>query len=631
MSRILVLLFVFLFMSICAGSAVVDHNVRGSDISQSGYPMRYQTIELPGAALVCPSGFAVPPVITLTGIDFESRIAQLSWTATPPPIDGTFYVEREVASSGTWVILDQLPYNAVLQYNDTISSPYCASTDFSYRIRFEGTVLGDAATSNTSDLLLWDQTNPVNVKDIIVSISNSHPLVTWQQVTGDSISGYEINRFNGFSWQPILPAMSSDSNSFLDIAVTDGCDKSYTYEIIVIDQCNNRSVPAYTPRHTIKLDLPPIDECERLAKLSWNAYTAMPGGLGGYRVYREDNGVIVEIANLTDTLLTSYNDDYTFENGHNYIYYVQAYSASGTGISTSCREGSAFTGASIPDSIYITKVSVEGNSGIRLSYYSSPVKTVKTLIIERSDDGITFQAIDSISVPGDFVPQESYFQDETADPGSQSYFYRLKTVDYCGTNILISNISRSVFLQCTSSSTQNNLDWNTYQSWLKGVEGYKVYRTVDGQPTAGELLGSVTPLTQSFPDVLAGVDPTKQVCYWVVAAENPGNPYLADATSVSNTCCIVKGATLFMPNAFRPAGINNRFRPVATFVDPMKFKMILFSRWGQQFFETTDMVNGWDGTISGNAAPQGLYAYIITYTSYGGQEYTQRGTVYVVK
>ena len=86
-----------------------------------------------------------------------------------------------------------------------------------------------------------------------------------------------------------------------------------------------------------------------------------------------------------------------------------------------------------------------------------------------------------------------------------------------------------------------------------------------------------------------------------------------------------------MPNAFRPAGINNRFRPVATFVDPLKFKMILFSRWGQQFFETTDMVNGWDGTINGQAAPQGLYAYVITYTSYGGQEYTQRGTVYVVE
>ncbi len=631
MSRILVLLFVFSFVSIYADSAVFDHNVRGNDISINGSTTPYQTIELPGADIVSASGFAVPPVITLTGIASGSRFAQLSWTATPPPLDGIFYVERDVASSGAWAILKQLPYNAVLQYNDTISSPYCTSTDFSYRIRFEGSVPGDAATSNISDLLLWDQTNPVNVKDIIVSISNSHPLVSWQQVTGDSISGYEINRFNGFSWQPILPAMSSDSSSYLDIAVLDGCDKSYTYEIIVIDQCNNRSVPGYTPKHTIKLDLPPIDECERLAKLSWNAYTLMPGGLGGYRVYREDNGVIVEIANLTDTLLTSYNDDYTFENGHNYIYYVQAYSASGSGISTSCREGSAFIGASIPILIYSTNVSVENNSYIRISYFSSPIKTVKTLILERSDDGITFQAIDSLSVPGDFVPQESFFEDKTADPNSQSYFYRLKTIDYCGTNILISNISRSVYLQCTSSSTQNTIDWNTYQSWLKGVEGYKIYRTVDGQPTAGELLGSVTPVTQSYPDPLTGIDPTRQVCYWVVAAENPGNPYLANATSLSNTCCIVKGATLFMPNAFRPTGINNRFRPVATFVDPQKFKMTLFSRWGQQFFETTDMVNGWDGTINGNIAPHGLYVYIITYTSYGGQVYTQRGTVYVVK
>jgi len=470
------------------------------------------------------------------------------------------------------------------------------------------------------------------VQDVIVSIKPtstiSYPVIYWKQVTGDEIFGYEIDRYNGFSW-PTIITVPPDSSSYLDETVTDGCTQSYAYVIVTVDKCMNRSAPSYIPvKQTLKLNLPPIDDCERLAKLSWNPYNAMPGGLGGYRIFREVDGVATEIATTSDT---SYTDAYQFENGENYIYFVQAYSASGSGVSSSCREGSTFNGANIPDSVYITSVSVESDSFIRINYSSSPEKTVKKLFLERSDDGINFQVIDSLTNPGDFVPRESYFEDATVNVDGWIFYYRLVAIDYCGTHELTSNVSRNILLLCSSSATENTLDWNSYESWLKGVEGYKVYRTVDGQPPAGELMGSLTPLTLSYPDVLTGVDPTKQVCYWVVAAENPGNPYLSNATSTSNTCCIIKGATLFMPNAFRPAGINNRFRPVATFVDPLKFKMILFSRWGQQFFETTDMVNGWDGTINGQAAPQGLYAYVITYTSYGGQEYTQRGTVYVVE
>jgi hypothetical protein len=59
--------------------------------------------------------------------------------------------------------------------------------------------------------------------------------------------------------------------------------------------------------------------------------------------------------------------------------------------------------------------------------------------------------------------------------------------------------------------------------------------------------------------------------------------------------------------------------------------MTIVSRWGQQLFETTDMVTGWDGLINGQLAPPGLYAYIVTYKSIGGQEYTKRGTVFVLR
>jgi len=575
------------------------------------------------------------PVIDLSVSENPPGVAQLSWTLTTPVSDGNFFVERQVAPSPTWDLLAQVPYSAPFQYADTISYPYCTNTNFTYRIRYESVVPANSAISDSEDIILKDVTNPANVENVIVSIAAPwYPIVSWKQVSDDEIFGYEIDRFNGLSWPPHT-TLPSDSSSYLDLTVTDGCGKSYSYVIVTIDMCKNRSAPSYSPAvQTIKLDLPPIDECERLAKLTWNPYYLMPGGLGGYRIFRMvDYGAPVEIANLTgaDTLNTSYNDAFQFENGSNYTYYVQAYSATGIGSSSSCKIGSTFTGANVADSVYITRVGVISNSYISLDYHSTPENTIKKLVLERSNDGITFFPIDSLVAPAGFVASDSVFSDNTADIQSQSYYYRLVAFDNCGTNKLFSNISRTVHLNCSSSQTQNTIDWNSYESWLKGVEGYKIYRTVDAQPLAGELIGSVTPATLSFPDLLAGVDPTKQVCYWVSAAENPGNPYLTNATSLSNTCCIIKGATLFMPTAFHPGGINDRFRPVATFVEPQSFRMIIFSRWGQQIFETTDMVNGWDGLLDGNIAPPGLYAYYITYTSLGGQDYTKRGTVFLVR
>jgi hypothetical protein len=575
----------------------------------------------------------IAPVIDLTVVPYQSRIAQLSWTTTDPGLDGTYFVERQTALSTTWDLLTQMPFNTTLEYDDTISYPYCSDTNFSYRIRFLSTVPGNDTISDTVIVLLKDATQPANVQNVVVSITPTMlPIITWTPVPSDDIFGYEIERYNSGSWF-VRSTVPATSNSYVD-TVSNACDISYAYVVITIDRCGLRRPPSYTPRmQTIKLDFPPIDECERLAKLSWNPYNLMPGGLGGYQIFRMiDYGTPSQIANITDTLNTAFIDAYQFVNGHNYTYYVQAYNTDSTITSLSCKQTWKYTGATLPDSVYITSVSVIDDSYINISYHSSPDSTVKKMILERSiDGGASFQAIDSMSVVGDFVPQTGAFKDTTADVHSQSYYYRLVALDYCGTKILYSNISRSVFLQCSSSQTQNTIDWNAYESWLEDVEGYRVYRTVAGQPPAGDSIGNVTPVTLTFPDLLSGIDPTKQVCYWVKAEENPGNPYLVNATSVSNTCCIIKGATLFMPNAFHPGGKNNRFRPVATFVDPQKFKMTIFNRWGQQVFETSDMVSGWNGLINDQIAPLGLYAYIITYSSLGGQDYTKRGTVLVVR
>ncbi len=575
------------------------------------------------------------PNIELTLIPFGAEIAQLSWTSTDFTIPGTYYVQR-LDPSG-WTVLMQLPYNAVREYNDTISYPYCTLTSISYLISFVSSI--DSTTSAPKSAFLFDQNSPADVKDLNVDLmftpSGVLPRVTWDRNITDSISRYDIQRYDNIStnW-PVIGSVPADSSGFTDLTANLPCENSYRYVVLAYDMCGNHSGGQLYDDiavHTIVIDVAQFQPCEKSANLTWNSNVHMPGGISGFRIYRSDGGPAVEIDTVAPSVLT-YVDNFNFINGTSYGYSVTAYSNNSSYTSSSCQGFEQYTGAIEPDTVYITQVTVVNNVDIQVGCYFSPGSSVAQLILERSDDnGTNFHAIDSLVVAGPANPY--FFNDTTVDVQAQSYSYRLITVDDCGNRKASMNDSRSIYLLCSPSSAQNSLDWNSYESWMQYVEGYDVYRILDGQSASIELLGTVGQTIVSYQDLLSGFDQVKLPCYWVVAKENTGNPVYHNATSTSNTCCVLKNPVIYMPNAFSPDGENKFFRPVPTplYVDAQSFKMTIFSRWGQQIFETTDMVNGWDGTVNGQYTPTGLYSYILTYSSLQGKEYTKRGTVTLIR
>ncbi|GIV26717.1 MAG: hypothetical protein KatS3mg027_0531 [Bacteroidia bacterium] len=72
---------------------------------------------------------------------------------------------------------------------------------------------------------------------------------------------------------------------------------------------------------------------------------------------------------------------------------------------------------------------------------------------------------------------------------------------------------------------------------------------------------------------------------------------------------------LYIPNAFTPDGnnINDVFICKGTGIDVTRFEMLIFDRWGELIFKTTDFFEGWDGTVKGkkNKATQDVYVYKI--------------------
>ena len=55
--------------------------------------------------------------------------------------------------------------------------------------------------------------------------------------------------------------------------------------------------------------------------------------------------------------------------------------------------------------------------------------------------------------------------------------------------------------------------------------------------------------------------------------------------------------------------------------------MIIYNRWGQIVFETSDVSNSWDG----KDAPVGVYSWVISYSDYLGKVKKIKGGVTLVK
>jgi len=90
---------------------------------------------------------------------------------------------------------------------------------------------------------------------------------------------------------------------------------------------------------------------------------------------------------------------------------------------------------------------------------------------------------------------------------------------------------------------------------------------------------------------------------------------------------------LTMPNAFTPDGdlLNDVFRPVTLPEKISSFSMYIYDRWGKQVFFTSDIKQGWDGTINGSPAQIGGYVYVLKYGNPSGAEREKRGMVMVVR
>lgn len=107
---------------------------------------------------------------------------------------------------------------------------------------------------------------------------------------------------------------------------------------------------------------------------------------------------------------------------------------------------------------------------------------------------------------------------------------------------------------------------------------------------------------------------------------NPGTEIFALATTIIP----VSVQELFIPNLFTPNGdgVNDEWQ---VFGPVSEIYIVIWDRWGNKVFETTDINQTWDGTYNGKPVNSGVYAVYIRGTLLDGSSFEHQGYILLTR
>ncbi len=91
------------------------------------------------------------------------------------------------------------------------------------------------------------------------------------------------------------------------------------------------------------------------------------------------------------------------------------------------------------------------------------------------------------------------------------------------------------------------------------------------------------------------------------------------------------GCEPFIPTAFSPdgKGLNETFRIPNNCLS--EIHLLIYDRWGEKVFETTDLNFAWDGAFRGQPLDQGVFVYYLKGTLKNGEPYSSKGNITLVR
>ena len=612
------------FDSISSHTDVNDTSYIHQDIN-AFYSPRFYYVKVNG------SGIDNSPVARTLFLGIDVNIngyrADLVWDAFSNTLDpgmGEYHIYYDYPD-GDWHLVDSTAQTSLRNItlftcNDSIR--------FKVEISYH-----NVCTSNSQVIsgLFTDIVAPDKpVLDSVSIDANGHTIIGWTQSDSMDAVGNIIYRYDGVKWNPIDSVWGYDTQFYVD-TVIDPCVENYEYAISTFDSCGNNSpFTDLTAQRPIFLYDINYSVCDLQDTLRWVVYRNPKNPIDRYEIWSSKSGGPFELVGQKPSSAAN-NGEITFihqnlDPGVNYEYFIRV--VMGDISASSCRKLVETQSYKIPQFVETITANVLADNTVNTTIKGDmEVNNCLWNIWHFDGNNPDTTLVEQVTKPDQ--NSSPFFVADNVDASLNPWFYYTTVIDSCGKQQLTSNTFKTIWLQGHAQNNTNYLNWTAPEGWSHGVEKYYIYRTVTGvEPTMpiDSVDGSI--LQYQEPAVTQPVEDGR-IIYFVQALKKADSS--ETVTSTSNRFPLFKEATLYFPNAFRPEGTNNTFKPVFSYFGGTSYLLQIYSRWGKLIFETNDPGTGWDGTVQNGPVEKGAYVYVSSYRTVNGTTVTQKGTVMVIR
>lgn len=565
----------------------------------------------------------------------------MDWFRPTNTADSIMYTDFEVQMNytGVWQTILTQPYwdTTAVYLSEVCPEPPATDVDIDFRVLLND-IYGCVSVSTERDDLppLFDNNPPTPpvIETVTFDTLIQRPVVCWFRPPEGDVAGYTIQYLDaidaGFVTDPDITFFvdpDTDSNFLLN---------PVGYVVLANDTCGGNETSALDsdPHYTMLLNIEYL-KCEQTARLEWNSYLNWEGGVLHYIVYGGlFGGPLLPLDTLPPTQ-TTYNDigvpSYT-----DLSYMVKAVSVNGFKPSLTQKQQLSTVYPETPDYTYLANVSVTGSKQVELKALPEPAADGTGYRFEKLNRfGDEFLPLGTLPQAAQDVDGFITWYDNNAFPATTIHDYRVVSIDSCGNDHAISQLSSNILasIEVDNAARQNTIAWQPYTFWEGGVMAYNVYQVNNG--IVGALLATLPPSQRSYShsvDSLFDYLRDAQYCYLVEAVEGPQDLGLSQLAH-SNIICGTQEPLMFVPNAITPNGdgLNDTFGPVAGYFDRNEgYQMIIYDRWGHVIYETDNYYKTWDAQDGDGFVQEGVYVYSIRFRTGGGELYERNGTVTVL-
>ncbi|MDX9696131.1 MAG: gliding motility-associated C-terminal domain-containing protein [Bacteroidales bacterium] len=474
-----------------------------------------------------------------------------------------------------------------------------------------------------------DPLDPPIVKEVSVMEGTGNVMIRWKlQDSGDVVIRRWDHTIYGPGYNPITEIKDTSITEYIDYSA-EADTKSRLYVLVAYEGLNVGTA-IDSERFPSNLLSYEYDSCKSEILLRWiNRESTFPTStlveFTNYEIYLKENGGEYQLVDSTR------EQNYTItgiKEKTNYTFYIAAIPEHAPNSRSTSNTISFYSEmAQAPAYINAEKASVSSGV-INIVFEVDPNSELTKYNLVRSTS-LTGQ-FDTIQRIDELKKSISLY-DSKVNTDKNVYYYKLIALNNCGKPVMESDIINTIHLTVTNIDNTNNLEWNSLKEATNPASNYKIYRSIgsDSPQQIWALINNETSYQDNIEDLI-GTNAGSKICYFVVAQETASQ----QPPNNSNIACATIEPKIYIPDAFIPNYTEiegrDKFYIKFSFL-PEDYKIIIYNRWSNVVFESSDPQESWDGrSLNGNLVPSGAYIYYIKIVTQSNQTIEKRGNITVI-